>query len=67
MNRLEGVVAIGSNRPSRGVFVPSCVSDLRLEAGPIIQIEVLANPLRVLLDFGREGISFLGDVTSLLE
>src|ERR1700757_4045282 len=40
-SRPEDVVAIGSNRPSRGGFVPSRVSDLRLEAGPIIQIEVL--------------------------
>ena len=40
---------------------------LRLEAGLLVEVEVLADPLGVLKDLRREGVSFLRDVAGLFE
>jgi len=36
-----------------------CLFDLRLEAGPLVEVEVLPDPLRMLKDLGREGVLLL--------
>ena len=56
--RLEDIAAIGGDRPAPCFLIPARLFDLRLEAGLLIEIEVLADPLGVLKDLGRERSTF---------
>ena len=65
--RPEDIVAIGGNRPAPVLVVPARLPDLGLEAGPLVQVEVLADALGVLKDLRRKGVFFLGYITRLFE
>src|SRR5262245_24863825 len=63
----ELVAAIGLDRPAPGALVPAGFGDLRLEAGVLVQVEVLADPFGVLEDLGREGVLLLWYVSGLFQ
>ena len=65
--RPEDIVAIGGNRPAPFLLVPARIFYLSLEAGPLVQVEVLADPLGVLENLRRKGVFFLWDVSGLFE
>ena len=65
--RSEDIVAIGGNRPASVLVVPARLPDLGLEAGPLVEVEVLADPLGVLKNFRRKGVFFLRHVAGLFE
>src|SRR5262249_39938064 len=57
----------GLDDPARGGVVPARLRDLRLEAGVLVEVEVLADPLGMLEDLGREGVLFLRYVPRLFQ
>src|SRR6202035_2341416 len=65
--RLEVITAIGLDGPASGVIVPARFLDLRLEAGALIEVEVLSDPLGVLEDLRREGVLLLRYIAGLFE
>src|SRR5881628_2953773 len=65
--RLEDIAAIGADRPAPFLIVPTRLFYLRLEAGSLVEVEVLPDPLGVLKDLRREGVLFLRDIAGLFE
>src|SRR5262245_51970881 len=65
--RLEHIAATGGDGPASCFLTPTGLVDSRLEAGPFVQIELLADPLGVGKDLRGEGVSFLRDVAGLFE
>ena len=65
--RLEDIAAISGDRPAPRFLIPARLFDLRLETGPLIEIEVLPDPLGVRKDLRREGVLLLRDVAGLFE
>ena len=47
--------------------MPARFCNLRLEAGLLVKVEVLADPLGVLKNLRCKGILFLGDIAGLFE
>src|SRR4051794_22636875 len=65
--RLEHIAAISGHRPASCLLVPTRLLDLRLEAGFLVEMEVLADPLGMGKDLRREGVPFLRDVAGLFQ
>ena len=65
--RIEDIAAIGFDRPAPLLVVPSCILNLSLKAGALVEIEVLADALSVREDLRREGILLLRYVSGLFE
>ena len=65
--RLEHVAAIGSNRPTPRLIVPTRLLDPGLEAGFLVKMEVLPDPLGMGENLRREGVSFLRDIAGLFQ
>ena len=61
------VTAIGADQPALFSFEPSHGGDHRLEKRRSIQIEVPANPARMLEDFGCEGVLRFRDIAGFLK
>ena len=65
--RLEHVAAISGDSPASGLIVPAGLFDSRLEAGLLVEMELLTDALSVGEDFRREGVPFLRDIVGLFE
>src|SRR5437762_4549936 len=65
--RFEDIVAIGADRPAPFLIVPAHPFDLRLEAGSLVEVEMLPDPLGMLEDLRCEGVLFLRDIAGLFE
>src|SRR5713226_8398882 len=65
--RLEDVTSVSADGPAACLIVPARLFDLRLEAGPLVKVEVLPDPLGVLENLGREGVLLLRDISGLFE
>src|SRR5438445_10934380 len=64
---LEDIAAISGDRSAPCLVIPARLFDLGLEAGTLIEVEVLANTLGMLKDLWLKGVLLFGDVPSLFQ
>src|SRR5262249_4242401 len=65
--RFEDIAAIGGDYPASCFLIPTRILDLRLEASPLVEIEVFAHPLTMRKDLRCKGVLLLRHMPGLFE